>query len=304
MTPSSPLRGVALVLAAAALWGTTGTAQSLAPPALASVWVGALRLVVAGLFFGVWLAVAQARRGAATPAPAALPWALVVAAAVCMAAYNLAFFAGVRALGVAVGTALAIGSGPLWGGLLQAVFMRRSPAGVWWGGTVLAVAGGVLLVGEGVGKGMGAGGVPAAVPLGGVLACLAAGLAYAAFALLNHGLVARAEPARVTGAVFVLAALLALPVAVALAGVPTIGPRDLGVVAWLGVASTGLAYLLFSHGLRHVSSATAVSLALFEPVTAFGLAVLVVGERPGVMAVAGLAAVLAGLALVVRAEVQ
>jgi DME family drug/metabolite transporter len=296
MTTVSPLRGVALVLAAAALWGTTGTAQSLAPPALASVWVGALRLGVAGLFFGAWLAIAQARRGAASAAAAPLPWALVVAAAACMAAYNLAFFAGVRALGVAVGTALAIGSGPLWGGLLQAVFARRPPAGVWWGGTVLAVAGGVLLVGEGART--------ATVSLGGVLACLAAGLSYAAFALLNHGLVARAEPGRVTGAVFALAALLALPAAVAMAGVPSIGTRDLLVVAWLGVASTGVAYLLFSHGLRHISGATGVSLALFEPVTAFMLAVVVVGERPGGMAVAGLLAVLAGLALVVRAEVR
>ena len=51
---SSPLRGVALVLGAAALWGTTGTAQSLAPPALPSAWVGALRLVVAGVFFGAY----------------------------------------------------------------------------------------------------------------------------------------------------------------------------------------------------------------------------------------------------------
>ena len=97
---------------------------------------------------------------------------------------------------------------------------------------------------------------------------------------------------------------LVLPLALAMAGVPSIGTRDLLVVAWLGVASTGVAYLLFSHGLRHITGATGVSLALFEPVTAFGLAVVVVGERPGGMAVAGLVAVLAGLALVVRAEVR
>lgn len=295
----SPLRGVALVLAAAALWGTTGTAQSLAPPQLASVWVGALRLAVAGLFFGAWLAVIRVRGTASAASarpPVPLSWPLVMAAAACMAAYNLAFFAGVRALGVAVGTALAIGSSPLWGGLLQGVFARRAPAGAWWLGTVLAVTGGVLLVGEGA--------QTATVSVGGVLACLGAGLSYAAFALLNHGLVARAEPGRVTGAVFTLAALLAVPVAVALAGVPSMGVRDLAIVAWLGVASTGVAYLLFSHGLRHISGATGVALALFEPVTAFVLAVVVVGERPGLMAVLGLLGVLAGLALVVRAEMR
>jgi len=69
------------------------------------------------------------------------------------------------------------------------------------------------------------------------------------------------------------------------------------------VVTTGVAYLLFSHALRHISGATGVTLALGEPVTAFVLAIAVVHERPGVTAFAGLAAVLAGLALVVRAEV-
>jgi DME family drug/metabolite transporter len=292
----SPARGVALVLAAAMLWGTTGTAQSLAPPQLASVWVGALRLVVAGLFFGALLAGAAARLGRGVVSHPPLPWPAVVGAAVCMAVYNLSFFAGVRAMGVAVGTALALGSGPLWAGLLQAVAWRRPPPAVWWLGTVAAVAGGAALVLDGGGA--------ARWSATGLALCLSAGLSYAVYALLNQGLVARAAPGRVTGAVFTLAAWLSLPAAFLIAGVPSLGPRDLLIVGWLGVVSTGVAYLLFSHGLRHVSGATGVSLALFEPVTAFGLAWAVVGERPGLLAMGGLLAVLAGLVVVVRAEVR
>ncbi len=291
--PRRPLRGVLLVLAAAALWGTTGTAQSLAPPQLHSVWVGALRLAVAGVFFGAWLALAAPRgRGDA----AGLPWRGVAGAALCMAIYNLAFFAGVRALGVAVGTAVALGSGPLWAGMLQALVWRRPPTAAWWAGTALAVAGGVALVSAGT--------ADARFNVAGLLACLAAGTAYAVYALLNQSLVAQAEPGRVTAAVFALAALLSLPVALAVAGVPALGLREALVVTWLGVASTGVAYLMFSHALRHVGGATGVSLALFEPVTAFVLAVVVVGERPGWAALAGLAGVLAGLALVVRGEMR
>jgi DME family drug/metabolite transporter len=48
---TNSLQGVALVLVAASLWGTTGTAQHLADGALAAAWIGALRLVVAALFF-------------------------------------------------------------------------------------------------------------------------------------------------------------------------------------------------------------------------------------------------------------
>ena len=71
-----------------------------------------------------------------------------------------------------------------------------------------------------------------------------------------------------------------------------------------GGGEHGVTYLLFSHALRHVSAATAVVLALAEPVTAFVLAVVVVGERLGWVGVLGLTAVLAGLWGVVRSEMR
>lgn len=289
-TNRHPLRGVALVLAAALLWGTTGTAQSFAPHALASVWVGALRLVVAAAFFGVVLLVVGKRL------PRSLPWAGIAAAAACMTAYNLAFFSGVRSSGVAVGTAIALGSGPLWAGMLQALFLGRRPARAWWAGTTVAVAGGAMLVG-----GAGSGPVLSAVGIG---LCLTAGLSYAVYALVNQRLVAKAAPAQVTAAIFALAAVLALPLATALVGAPVLALRDAVIVIWLGVMSTGVAYLLLSHALRHVTGATAVALALAEPVTAFMLALAVVGERPAPLAFIGLAVVLAGLAVVVRSELR
>ncbi len=101
-----------------------------------------------------------------------------------------------------------------------------------------------------------------------------------------------------------MGALLALPAAGFWAGPPQITASGWLVVGFLGIASTGIAYLLFSTGLRDISAATGVSLALMEPVTAFLLALAVVGERPGAPAYAGLAALLAGLALVIRAETR
>jgi DME family drug/metabolite transporter len=47
-----------------------------------------------------------------------------------------------------------------------------------------------------------------------------------------------------------------------------------------------------------------VTLALAEPLTAFALAVLVVNEQPAAGAFAGLGLVLAGLAVVIWAEVR
>ena len=66
--------------------------------------------------------------------------------------------------------------------------------------------------------------------------------------------------------------------------------------------TAGLGYLLFSHALRHIAPATGVTLALTEPVVAFGLATLVLGEPASATAVAGLALVVTGVLGVVRVE--
>jgi DME family drug/metabolite transporter len=294
MNPPSFI-GIAMVLAAAALWGTTGTAQSLAPAGLPAHWVGALRLAIAAAFFAVFVLWLQRRRGEPVRVRG-LPWPWLLLAGACMAAYNLTFFAGIRASGVAVGTAIAIGSGPVWAGLLQLLASRRPPRAAWWAGTVLAVAGGVLMVLQG-GRQLQA--TPAGVGL-----CLAAGLSYAAYALINKRLVGEFAPSLVTLVVFTCAAALAVPVALAWSGGFSTTPAGWAVVAYLGVVTTGVAYLLFSSALRHISGATGVTLALGEPVTAFALAILVVNEQPGPAAFAGLALVLVGLAVVVRVEIR
>lgn len=288
------LRGMIMVVIAAMLWGTTGTAQSFVPPQLSSYWVGTLRLVVAAAFFlpQLWVRGRSVMTGVTVRR---LPWKGICLAAACMSAYNLAFFAGVRSTGVAVGTALALGSGPIWAGVLQITIYRRLPKRIWWLGTGVAVVGVVAMV---TGKDDG-------VPVSwlGVALCLFAGLSYATYAIVNQRMVSNASPFTVTATVFTLAAMFAIPGAVGLSGVPDLHVSDVAIVLWLGVVSTGVAYLIFSHALRHVPAATGVVLTLAEPVTAFVLAIVVVGEQPGVSQGLGLGAVLAGLWLVVRSEI-
>ena len=290
---SQSLRSMAMVVLAAALWGTTGTAQSFAPPQLSSYWVGTLRLVVAAAFFWplLWL---QGRTAESSGALRHLPWRGIWLAGASMCVYNLAFFAGVRSTGVAVGTALALGSGPVWAGVLQFTISRKFPSRTWWLGTAVAVVGVAVMATSNASE------VRVAWP--GVLLCLLAGLSYATYALANQRLVRVAAPAVVTTTVFTLAALLAVPAAIVLAGVPQLHVQDVAIVVWLGVVSTGFAYLLFSHALRHIPAATGVVLSLGEPVTAFVLAIVVVGEKPGAGGAIGLAAVLVGLLIVVRGE--
>jgi DME family drug/metabolite transporter len=292
---NAPLAGVCMTLAAAALWGTTGTAQSFAPAQTSPVWIGALRLVVASLFFAACAAATRRRTsGGATRRPRSA-WRATCLAGACVAAYNLTFFAGVKATGVALGTALAIGSGPVWAGLLQAIVFRQRPTGAWWAGTALAVGGACLMLPAGGGDGRQA-------DAAGMLLCLGAGLAYASYTLISRSLVRHVSPTGLTLRTFGVAALIAVPLAWAIAGGFSVTPAGWCVVGYLGVFATGIAYLLFSHALRHISGATAVTLAMGEPLTAFVLAIAVVGERPALQAFAGLGLVLAGLVIVVCVE--
>ena len=288
---SLAVRGMLMVLLAAMLWGTTGTAQSLVPAGLPAHWVGALRLLVAGVFFAAYIPF-ELGVGGLLRQYRQLPWRYVVLASGCVAAYNLSFCAGVKAGSVAVGTAIAIGSGPIFAGLMQAVFLRQPPGRVWWLGTLLAVAGGCLMVAGGVAN--------AQTSAHGVALCLVAGLAYAAYTLLSKKLVSGANASMVAQCTFTLAALLAAALAFGVSGLPRTSAGGWLVVLYLGAIATGLAYLLFTHALRHIASSTAVSIVLVEPLTAFCLAIVVVGERPGVAGFAGLGLVMAGLALVVR----
>lgn len=291
-----PLLGVSAVLAAASLWGTTGTSQALAGGTLPALWFGALRLLTAAAFFAAF---AAATGALSRHAWQGLDRRAALGAGLCMAVYNLAFFAGVQRCGVAVGTAIALGSGPIWAGALQALLQRVPPAPAWWAGTGVAVAGGVLLATGGGGAATAGG-----VSLTGIVLCLAAGLSYAVYTLLNKRMVTQAPAATITLAAFGTAALLALPAAAWQAGVPVPSARDWAATAYTGLVTAGVAYLLFSRALHHITPATGVTLALFEPVVAFALAVAVLGEPAGAASLAGLALVVAGVLGVVRAELR
>lgn len=296
---SSSVGGVALVSLAGVLWGTSGTAQYLGAAGLSPFWVGAAQLVVASLFLlaGLWRSLRRSpQRLVLRPRDAGLRWSWFAWAALGIGGYSVFFYAGIQLAGVGVGTAVAIGSSPIWAGLLQALVLRAPLSPLWWVGTLVSVAGGAAMV-----MGQGSGGTVSWPGLG---MCLLAGLSYAGYALINKRLVSHMSPKVVNFYVFAAAALFALPVAWLQAGVPQWTLPAVLVVVYLGLVVSGIAHLLFSIGLRHISGPTGVTLSLVEPVAAFLLAVWIVGEHQPLAAWLGLLAVLAGLMVVIGAEVR
>ena len=218
-----------------------------------------------------------------------LPRRPLILAAAATAAYQLCFFGGVRLAGVAIGTVVGVGSGPVWGGLLGWLGRGERPGRRWAVATGLALSGAVLLAtttsdGEPVD------------PVGIVLA-LGAGLTYAGFALWSKDLTDDHDPDLVMTWVFALSALMLLPVGLAAGVDPLVSGDGLAMVLWLGVFSLAASYLLFGRGIAGVAVATATTLSLAEPLTAATLGVVVLDEQLTTAAFTGMALVFAGLAV-------
>ncbi|RCG31512.1 EamA family transporter [Sphaerisporangium album] len=278
------------VIAAAVLWGTAGTAGTLALAGPADpIALAAARLVIGGLVLAA-VAGRAARRLLARGRP--LPLAL---AAVAAAAYQLCFFGAVTRTGVAVGTVVAIGSGPVFTGLLSWAYDRRRPGRRWALATAAAVAGCAALVSGGL-----SGGAAVGVDPPGVLLALAGGLLYAFYAVTASRAIAAGAP---SSAVMVLmfggAAVVMLPILL-WRGTAWLGePHALLTAVYLGCATTALAAVLYGRGLRATPVARAATLTLAEPAVAALLGLIVLHERLTPVSWAGLA--LLGAALVVVA---
>ncbi len=273
----------AQILVAAVCFGTTGTAQAQWRPDDAStVAVGSARIVI-----GALLLVVVARGGLRAVATRATS-PVLLAGGVGVAVYQLSFFAAVDRTGVAVGTVVAIGSGPAFAGLLARVVNGEALSRRWAAATALTAVGVALL-------GAGSGGDASVDPTGVVLAVVAGG-GYASYAVLaKRLLLAGHGPEPVMAATFSVGALLLVPVLLASGTAWLAEPEGLALAVYLGAVPTALAYVLFARGLRHVATGEAATLTLAEPLTATALGVLVLAERPSGLAIAGAGVVLAGL---------
>jgi drug/metabolite transporter, DME family len=270
-----------LVLLAAVAFGTTGTAQALGPDGADPLTVGAARIVVGGALLAAvaWL-VAPRSEGR-------WPAGLILASGAAIAVYQLSFFESVDRTGVAIGTVVALGSAPAMTGLLSKLMHRTQLTGRWAGCTALATAGVLLLV---------LSGESAKVEPVGVLLALAAGAGYAFYTVAAKGMLdAGHPPEAVMGRAFGTGALLLVPVVLIGDAAWAFKPGGAAMVLYLALVPTALAYVAFARGLRGLSAGDTATLTLAEPLTAAALGALVLGERPGALAVVGAALVLAGL---------
>ncbi|MGE6753605.1 EamA family transporter [Rossellomorea sp. NPDC071047] len=273
-----------MVLLAAILWGTTGTAQALAPEAAHSVVIGAVRLALGGIpLFMIVLLLGKLNLSH-------WPVKETLLASLCMASYQPLFFSAVTMTGVAIGTVIAIGSAPILSGMIEWVFLNKSPSKVWWYSTVLSVMGCIMIF---VNK------ESMNVDPYGIVMALGAGLSFACYTFVSGKLVGKHPPIVIVAVVFSISAVILSPL-LFLYDLSWIKEGNgFAVSLHLGIVATGFAYFLFAKGLIHLPSSTAVTLALGEPLTAALLGVFLIGEHLALTPWIGIGFMLVGIGMLI-----
>ena len=285
--------GVIAVLVTSFLWGTTGTAATLASDA-GPLAIGAAALGIGGLLQAAIALPALVRARQQLQAHAKL----LAAGAISVAVYPLAFYSSMRLGGVAVGTVVSLASAPLASGILERVLERRRLSRWWMLAAFLGVLGSVLLCLSRAGgpaaagdAGTGDAGTVAGVGLG-----LLAGITYALYSWVVHRLMHhKIGRAASMGAVFGAGGALLVPVLLA-TGAPLVASvQSFTVAAYMALVPMFLGYFLFGIGLARLRPSTATTLTLTEPAVAALLAVTVVGERLGTVGWTGMGILAAAL---------
>ncbi len=264
------INGVFSVVIASVFWGTTGTAASLIPD-VSALAIGAFAMGGGGL-----LLVCNARYHLQLDGKALLAQPKLLAlGALAVAIYPLAFYSAMALSGVALGTLIAIASGPLFSVLLEHFSGKSVITWRWFISFVLGAFGVVLLTlakddhvhsGEHVIMGLGL--------------SLLAGLTYALYSWSARQLIERGVSAKsAMASLFGLACVLLLPSLLVTANHMFADARHITVLLYMAGVPMFLGYLCFGYGLQRINASQATLITLLEPVIATLLAVFIVGER-------------------------
>ncbi|KOT84694.1 membrane protein [Streptomyces rimosus subsp. pseudoverticillatus] len=305
-SPALPVgRGLLYVTFAATAWGTAGAAAALLyrssglGPLALTFWrtAGGLVLLLAAravLRRRTGSAVSSLSRGtAASPDPLWRRAGRIALTGSALAVFQAAYFAAVEDTGLAVGTVVTMGAGPV----LIALGARLTMGERLGAGGVLAVVGALCGLAVLV---LGGGDSGTVRPAGVALALLsAAGCAVMTLTTRRLGRAGgTADPYGPTISAFAVGALCLLPPAAAEGLWPQ--AHDLGrsllLMGYIAAVPTALGYGLYFAGLAAVRAATASVISLVEPVSAAVIAVLFLGEELTAGTVVGTCVLLAAVA--------
>jgi drug/metabolite transporter (DMT)-like permease len=276
------------LLGLALIWGVNFSVMKVTLTELDPLALNALRFPLAA--GALWIAL-RGRPGPPMPRGADLG-RVVALGFVGNVVYQLCFVFGIDWT-LAGNASLLLSTTPVWTMLLSAAVGHERPGGAVLLGILGTLVGMALVVlGRGDAVSLGS------ATLRGDLLMIGASVLWSTYTVGGRGPVARYGALRLTAWTL----WVATPVIV-LMGLPSLARTDLGAVsagAWLGVAyaglfSVGLAYLLWYRGVERLGNNRTAVYSNLVPVAALVTAWLWLGEVPTRLQVVGAAVILAGL---------
>ncbi len=281
--------GGSLIVAAALLWGTVGvTTQSLYQlSSTSALSIGFFRLALAAPLFLLACILFYRRTWRLRRRDTLL--ALLLGALV--AVYQVTYFSAIRHAGVTIAVLITLCTAPVLAALLGTVLLHERLTRVVMVALVGALLGTGLLIGVRPGIGTDSRFII------GVLFALASAFSYAAITICGRLLSLEARPLEVNAVAFSVGALLLFTAALPVGLITSYGPRSWGLLLYLGLVPTALAYLLFLIGMRHTTATVATLITLLEPLTGAVLAWVLLGEQLAPLSLLGALLLLLSLGL-------
>lgn len=275
-------RGLLYVCIAGTAWGTGGAVAAVLydTSGLGPVAVSWWRFIGGALL----LAAVRRRRG-----PFTFRRSMVITGCG-LALYQTAYFVAIHYTGLAVATVVTLGAGPVLIAAGARIAGQERLDRVGAAACAVALVGLVLLVGTG-----------GEVSLPGVGFALLSAVGYAAVTLLSRR-DGGPDPYDAALGGFGVGTVVLAPLALAAGPLPAWDGATAGLLLYLMVVPTALAYALFFAGLAVVRATTASVVALIEPVTAAAVAVTLLGESLSASAAFGGAVLLSAVFLLMRVE--
>lgn len=280
--------GMGAVSLAAVLWGSIGVVVALlfGHQTVDALMLGSLRLLIAVPFVWGWHRIAGGQwRISAT----GTQHSVMIIGGVAFAGYQVAYFAAIPHIGVAMAVMLNICSAPIFTVLIARLWLGERLGVVQMLAIVLAIGGAILLVAS-------PGDIMSWSWIG-VLYALGAGLSYSVVAVMTRTVAPAFGVATPLAYMFGVAAVVLVGVTMAIGSpLPTDAMVWWGAV-YLALVPTLLSYLLYVRGLQTITATTATTLSLFEPLTSTVLAVVVLGEQLRLLAWGGASLLFGSLVL-------
>ncbi len=282
--------GMIFVMISALLWGTVGvTTRAIYSVSDANpLSIGFFRLSIGSA--GLLIAGFRILKWKLFQVPAS-DLALMAGTGLLMAFYQVSFFTSIQTLGAAAATLITLCTAPAIVAILSTLVTKEKITLRIYAAMGCALLGTTLLMRVG----------PAdkqfSASLAGVGWALASAFGYSAMVVISRQLAGKYHPVQPFAIGLSIGAVLLLIIAGLTGLVSSFSPIGWGLLIYLGLFPTALAFGIFLAGMEHTSATAASIITLLEPLTSAVLAAVLFKEHLGAMGAFGAALLLGAILL-------